>query len=245
MFECSQRNKMQGFENDNFIFYTAGKIGTRTLMYTTGVRDLTPPGKCELSLRRETLNIVISRKEITDKRIVILIREPVSRFHSGLFELVGKILGGPFIKHIVTQGGDISFLEDSSFWSAYIEACLRFSAKVWSPHKEFDSQRWQYHIGNWLLDAETVSEIFADSIILNIKDLSNFLVLNDMPNSHKNPYTNIVPDGHEYDTKLVFDAFIQGLQSLTPRIPRFTNYLAPEKECYERLINSPQYYKVG
>lgn len=236
---------MQGFEHDKFIFYTAGKIGTRTLMYTEGMIDLTPPGKCELSLRRETLNIVISRKEFTDKKFVILIREPVSRFHSGLFELIGKILGGPYIWRILSQGGDISFLNDPSFWSRNIEQCLRFSSRVWSPHKEFDSHRWQYHVGNWLHDAEMVSELIPDSVILNITDLSDFLINNGIPDSHLNKYSNIVPDEYEYDTKTVFNAFIEGLELLPHRVPRFTNYLAPEKECYERLINSPQYYKVG
>ena len=235
---------MQGFENDKFLFYTAGKIGTRTLMHTNGMKDIAPLQDTIFSLRKEILDLMILKKESTGKKIVILIREPVSRFHSGLFELIGKILGGPFIRQIMEQGGDISFLDDPSFWVKYTEACLRFSAKLWLPHKEFDSHRWQYHIGNWLHDAETVSELFTDSIILNVKDLSNFLVSNGMPDSHKNPYTNIIPIEYEYDTKKVFDAFIQGLE-LLPHKARFTNYLAPEKECYERLINSPQYYKVG
>jgi len=240
---------MQGFENDKFIFFTAGKIGTRTLMNTVGMRDITPPTnlppQIELSLRRETLNTIIAKKEITGKKVVILIREPVSRFHSGMFELIGKILGGPYIRQILSQGGDVSFLGDPSFWSRNIEQCLRFSSRVWSPHKEFESHRWQYHIGNWLHDAEMVSEIFTDSIILNIKDLSSFLISNSIPDSHLNKYSNIVPDEYEYDTKTVFNAFIEGLESLHNRVPRFTNYLAPEIECYERLINSPQYYKVG
>jgi hypothetical protein len=236
---------MQGFENDKFIFYTAGKIGTRTLMYTDGITDITHIQNTKLSLRKETLDFMISKKETTDKNFVILIREPVSRFHSGMFELIGKILGGPFIRQIIEQNGDISFLNDVSFWSKYNEACLRFSPKVWLPHKEFDSHRWQYHIGNWLHDAEMFSELFTDSIILNIKDLSNFLVSNNIPDSHNNPYTNIVPAEYEYDTKKVFDAFIQGLQLLTHRKPSFEKYLTPEKECYARLINSPQYYKVG
>jgi hypothetical protein len=236
---------MQGFENDKFLFYTAGKIGTRTLMYTNGMTDITPLQDINFSLRKEILDLMILKKETTDKNFVILIREPVSRFHSGMFELIGKILGGPFIRQIIEQKGDISFLNDVSFWSNYNERCLRFSPKVWLPHKEFDSHRWQYHIGNWLHDAETFSELFTDSIILNIKDLSNFLVSNNIPDSHSNPYTNIVPEEYEYDTKKVFDAFIEGLESLSDRVTQFTDYLKPEKECYERLINSPQYYKVG
>lgn len=245
MFDCSRRNSVRAFENDKFIFHTAGKIGTNTLMNIAGMKDLSMPTNIKLSLRRETLNIIISQKEITNKKVVILIREPVSRFHSGLFELVGKILGGPYIKQILAQSGDISFLDDSSFWSRVIEQSLRFSPRVWSSHKEFDSHRWQYHIGNWLHDAETLSELFTDSIILNIKDLSSFLVSNNIPDSHLNKYSNIVPDEYEYDTKTVFDAFIQGLELLAHWYPIFDNYLAPEKECYERLINSPQYYKVG
>ena len=245
MFEYLRRNKVQGFENDKFIFYTAGKIGTRTLMNTEGIRDLTRPGTITGSLRRKTLEIIINRREVTGKQIVILIREPVSRFHSGLFELIGKILGGPYIQQIVSQGGDISFLGEPTFWERVIEQGLRFSPVVWSPNVEFDSHRWQYHIGNWLLDAETASEIFTDSIILNIKDLSDFLKTNDIPNSHLNKYSTIVPENYGHAAEKVFDAFLQGLELLPRRVPRFTNYLAPEKECYERLINSPQYYKVG
>jgi hypothetical protein len=236
---------MQGYENDKFIFYTAGKTGTRTLGCTDGITDITSFQDIKFSLRKKTLDLMISKKETTDKKFVILIREPVSRFYSGMFELVGKILGGPYIRQIIAQNGDISFLNNVSFWSDYIESCLRFSPKVWLPHKDFDSHRWQYHIGNWLHDAETFSELFTDSIILNIKDLSNFLVSNNIPDSHSNPYTNIVPEEYEYDTKKVFDAFIEGLESLPDRVIQFTDYLKPEKECYERLINSPQYYKVG
>lgn len=235
---------MHGFENNKFIFYTAGKIGTRTLMYTKGMRSLKPPQNYELSLRKETFDLIISKKKSRDKKIVILVREPVSRFHSGLFELIGKILGRPYIKQIIAQNGDISFFNDPSFWSNYIEMSLQFSPRVWSPHKEFDSNIWQYHVGNWLHDAEAISKIFTDSIILNIKDLSNFLVSNDIPDSHLNPYSNIVPTKYEYATKEVFDTFIQGLELLPHIIKQFTDYLQPEKECYERLINSPQYYKV-
>jgi len=208
---------MHGFENNKFIFYTAGKIGTRTLMYTKGMRSLKPPQNYELSLRKETFDLIISKKKSRDKKIVILVRE----------------------------NGDISFFNDPSFWANYIEMSLQFSPRVWSPHKEFDSNIWQYHVGNWLHDAEAISEIFTDSIILNIKDLSNFLVSNDIPDSHLNPYSNIVPAKYEYATKEVFDTFIQGLESLPHIIKQFTDYLQPEKECYERLINSPQYYKVG
>jgi hypothetical protein len=237
---------MQGFENDKFIFYTAGKIGTRTLMYTDGMIDITSPWDMhkESSLRKKTLNVVLDRKEITSKKIVVLIREPVSRFHSGMFELTGKIFGAPYIRQILLQGGDISFLNDPSFWSENIEQCLRFSSRTWSPHKEFESHRWQYHIGNWLHDAEIVSETCTDSIILNIKDLSSFLNSHGIPDSHANKYSNIVPGEYEYDTKPVFNAFIQGLNLLTDRVLQVNNYLAPEKECYERLINSQQYYKV-
>ena len=236
---------MQGFESDNFIFYTAGKIATRTLMNTDGINDLTKPGIITGSLRRKTLEKIIARKEVTDKQIIILIREPDSRFKSGLFELIGKILGRPYIQQIIAQNGDISFLENPTFWDKVIEQCLRFSAVVWSPNVEFDSHRWQYHVGNWLLDAETVSEIFTDSIILNINDLSDFLITNGIPNSHLNKYSNIVPEDYDYDTKRVVDAFNQGFELTPNRVRRFAKYLAPEKECYERLINSPQYYKVG
>lgn len=234
---------MHGFENDQFLFYTAGKIGTRTLMHTAGMTDLTRTGDMVGSIRRNPLEMVIARKEITNKQIVVLVREPVSRVNSGLFELICKMMGGPYIGQITSQGGDLSFLTYPSFWELQIEQGMRFAPTAWSPNLEFDSQRWQYHVGNWLPDAETVSEIFTDSIILNITDLSNFLVSNKIPDSHLNEYSAKFPRGH--DTKKVFDAFVQGLQLLPHRVSQIDNYLAPEKRCYNRLINSPQYYKVG
>lgn len=235
---------MQGYENEKFIFYTAGKIGTRTLLNTEGMVDLTSPWDTQFSLRKKAMDMILHQKQITDKNIIILIREPVSRFHSGMFELAGKILGGPYIRQILSQGGDISFLSDSSFWFEFNEQFLRFAPKVWSPHKEFESHRWQYHVGNWLHDAENVSEIYTDSIILNIKDLSSFFISNRIPDLHGNKYSNIVPAKYEYDTKPIFNAFIQGLEMLTHRKLGLETYLAPEKECYERLINSQQYYRV-
>lgn len=236
---------MQGFESEKFIFYTAGKIGTRTLMNTASVLDNTMPGNITGSLRKTTREIIIHRKEITKKQIVILVREPVSRFYSGLFELIGKILGGPYIRQIISRGGNISFLEDPVFWSRVAEQCWRFSPRVWSPDVEFDSHRWQYHIGNWLLDAEMVSEIFTDSIILNLNDLSEFLVANGMPDSHHNKFTNIIPDEYEYDIEQVFETFIEGVDKLEHRKLEFERYLSSEIECYNRLINSTQYYKSG
>lgn len=234
---------MHGFESDQFIFYTAGKIGTRTLMYTHGVTDLTRTGIISGSIRKNPLEIIVARKEITNKKIIVLVREPVSRFNSGLFELICKIMGGQYITRILSDGGNLTYLNDPTFWETVLEQCMRFSPNVWSPNVEFDSQRWQYHIGNWLLDAETVSGIFTDSVILNIKHLSDFLKSNGMPVSHLNTYSSIFPK--DYDTKKVFDAFIQGLELLPDRVSQVNNYLAPEKECYQRLINSPQYYKVG
>jgi len=234
---------MHGFENDQLLFYAAGKIGTRTLMHTAGMTDLTKTEIITGSIRRKPLEIIIARKEITNKKIIVLVREPVSRIQSGLFELICKMMGGPYIGQFTSQGGDLSFLTHPKFWEIQIEQGMRFAPSAWLPTVEFNSQRWQYHIGNWLPDAETVSEIFTDSIILNIKDLSNFLVSNNIPDSHLNEYSEKFPPGH--DTKKVFDAFIQGLELLPHRVAQIDNYLAPEKECYERLINSPQYYKVG
>ena len=235
---------MHGFENEKFIFYTAGKIGTRTLKYTVGMTDLTKTEIIPGPIRKKSFDLIIARKEITNKQIVVLVREPVSRFHSGLFELICKILGGQYIKKILSQGGDISFLEDPTFWEVVIEQSILFSSSAWSPNLEFDSKYWQYHIGNWLPDAETVSEIFTDTTIVNIKDLSNFLVSNDIPDSHLNAYSSTL-FAKDYDTKKVFDAFIQGLQLLPHRVLQSANYLRSEKECYERLINSASYYNSG
>ena len=236
---------MHVLETENFIFYTAGKIGTRTLLTVPGIIDISQNQKYTDPLRKRNLELAIQRKEITGKQIVAVIREPQSRMYSGLFEIIAKIVSGPFIQEMSAQDADLSFLEEISFWSRMLGRCMKMSPRLWNPEKEFDSHRWQYHVGNWLVDVETISEIFEDTIILNLSDLSEFLTSNSIEFSYTNKFSNVLPNNSSADSVKIYDAFKFAVDSFSTRTDNIQNYLQSEIYWYNILINKAQYYGTG
>lgn len=236
---------MHILETDKFIFYTAGKIGTRTLLTIPGILDISQNEIHADPIRRRNLRFVIQRKEITGKQIVAVIREPQSRMYSGLFEIIAKIVSGPFIQEMSAQDADLSFLEDSSLWSRMLERCMKMSPRIWDPNKEFDSHRWQYHVGNWLGDVETVSAAFNDTIILDLNDLSKFLNENLVEFTYKNKFSNVLPENSSGNSAKIFQAFKNAVISFCQRRDYVDKYLESEIVLYNTLINRAQYYGTG
>ncbi len=236
---------MHVLETEHFIFYTAGKIGTRTLLTVPGIRDVSRNEINSTPLRRRNLQLAIQRKEITGKPVVAVIREPTSRLHSGLFEVIAKIASRAFIYEMARQNADISFLEDTSFWSQQFERCIRMSPRIWNPDKEFDSHRWQYHVGNWLTDVETISETFDDTIVLNLHDLSKFLTSNNIEFTYTNKFTNVLPKNSTGNPAKIFQAFRNAVIAESLAKDYIEKYLEPEISSYNNLINKTQYYVTG
>lgn len=235
---------MHVLETDKFLFYTAGKTGTRTLKSIPDIIDYLDPINDKLGpLRKRAMTDLIMRKEITDKKIVAILRDPESRMYSGLFEILGKIISGPFIEEMIRQEADVSFLNDPSIWSRLLGRCMKLSARVWEPYIEFDSHRWQYHVGNWMIDIETISGIFPDTIMVNIKDLSKFLDEYEITYTYKNKFTNILPDGNEDLAKQIFKQFKYAVDSSEYK-QKIDEYLLTEKALYNHL-NSRNYYIIG
>lgn len=235
---------MHVLETEQFLFYTAGKTGTRTLKSIPDIVDYLDPTNDKIGpLRKRAMADLVMRKETTNKQIVAILREPESRMYSGLFEIIGKIISGPFIEEMTNQGADLSFLKNPSIWSRLLGRCIKLSARVWDPHKEFDSHRWQYHIGNWITDIETISEIFPDTIFVNIKDLSKFLEENNITYTYKNKFTNVLPDGEENSAEEIFRSFKFAVDSSKYK-QKINDYLQIEKALYNHL-NSRHYYIIG
>ena len=235
---------MHVLETDKFLFYCAGKTGTRTLKSIPGIVDVTVNEITEDPLRKRAKDLLIMRKELTGKQIVIVIRDPVSRMYSGLFEVIAKIVYGPFIEELIRQDADLSFLTHPSIWSRVFERCIRLTPKSWVSDREFESHRWQYHIGNWMLDAETISEIFSDSIVLNLKNLSVFLEENNIQYIYQNKFTNILSPENEDIAKEIFNAFKTAIDHSPHRKQQILDYLQQEIDSYCRL-NNRQYYIIG
>jgi hypothetical protein len=236
---------MHVLETEQFIFYTAGKIGTRTLLTVPGIRDVSRNEINSAPLRRRNLQLAIQRKEVTGKPVVAVVREPISRLHSGLFEIIAKIASGTFIQEMEKQNADISFLEDISFWSRQFERCIKMSPRIWIPDKEFDSHRWQYHVGNWLPDVETISETFEDTIILNLHDLSKFLNSNGIEFTYTNKFTNVLSENSSGNPAKIYQAFKNAVVEACQRRDYIEKYLEPEISSYNNLINKTQYYVTG
>lgn len=235
---------MHVLETEQFLFYTAGKTGTRTLKSIPDIVDYLDPTNDKIGpLRKRAMADLVMRKETTNKQIVAILREPESRMYSGLFEIIGKIISGPFIEEMTNQGADLSFLKNPSIWSRLLGRCIKLSSRVWDPFKEFDSHRWQYHIGNWMIDIETISEIFPDTIFVNIKDLSKFLEENNIRYTYKNKFTNVLPDGNEVAAKEIFVSFKNAVDNSEYK-QKIDEYLLTEKALYNHL-NSRHHYIIG
>ena len=231
---------MMVFENSDYLFYAAGKTGTRTLYTIPDIVDVTVHEEFYSPLRERSLMCLDERKELTGKQIVAIIREPWSRMYSGLYEIIVKIVAGPFIEEMIEQNADVSFIENTSIWSRMFERCIKMSPRQWIPDQEMDSHRWQFHIGNWLTDIEMLAEKYPDTIILDLSDLSRFLDENSIKYEHKNKMTDFL--GDETLSKNCFEAFKCAIaNSGYQRRKQIFDYLLSEVDCYKRL-NSKRYY---
>ena len=144
------------------IFYSAGKTGTQTISSIPTTVQIVPiihPWTCLQTghLRASALK-EIGRIMATNntKRIVtpvtIIIREPTSRFISGLFEIIAKQTYAPWIELQVRAGVTPSLIEpqmdlwiNPEFWDMAFDRILRLAPTTWEPSKELHSERWQYH----------------------------------------------------------------------------------------------------
>jgi hypothetical protein len=219
-------------ETDKFIFYTAGKIGSQTISSIPGTVPVTSP------TRERNLQIAALRKEITGKQIVAVIRDPQSRMYSGLFEIIAKIVSAPFIKKLVAQQANLDFLEDSVFWIMMLNQCIRLSPRIWKSDKQFDSVCWQYHVGNWLTDVETIVEMFSDTIVLDLSDLSQFLTANQIEFTYMNKFSNVLPEHSSGNPDNIFSAFKSAVVAFCNEEKQnyINNYLQPEISAYNRLL---------
>jgi hypothetical protein len=225
-------------ETDKFIFYTAGKIGTQTLFTIPNISAVSYNITSNTGLRKKNLQLAILQKEITNKQIVAVIREPQSRMYSGLFEIISKIISGPFIQEMIAQRSNLDFLEDSSFWTMMLNRCMKLSPRIWKSDKEFDSYRWQYHVGNWLADVETIAETFSDTIVLDLNNLSDFLKANQIEFYHVNKFSNVLPEHSSGNPDNIFSAFKSAVVSFCKVEGQdyIDQYLQSEISAYNRLL---------
>lgn len=226
---------MRLIETEQFLFYTAGKICTNTLFSIPGANEPSPhSGK---RIRSTAMNAVRTQKNCSEKQIVILIREPIDRFYSGLFEMLVKTIARPYIREIIAQDLDLSFLTNSEMWADYYLDCNQLISGSWEANNEFDGPWWQYHIGNWLSDADVISCEFGDTIILDHVNLSKFLNNHNITYTIKNKRDHFFQNQGTEFAEQVFTAFKDGINSMPKKRRQILSYLQNENEIYNRLLS--------
>jgi hypothetical protein len=240
------------------LFYSAGKVGTQTLSNLEGCSQVMPT--VETKLLRKEAAAFIKRRLITNrsKILTLVIRDPTSRFFSGLYEIIAKQIYGTNIVHHAylhhnaeTVQSHIDLFYDVNFWKVSLDMTLRLRPDVWDHDNDLASRRWQYHVGNWLTDVVDISsyaqELGITTEIVDIKQLTSYLKSRGLGYKHFNksenmmyhlafhsdPYASIYANVDHSRIQQAFRAAYERIDHCTAA--QFNNYLAPETELYLQL----------
>ena len=265
------------------IFYSAGKTGTQTISSIPTTVQIVPiihpwalqnphllrgrvhpwtvqqTGHLRASALKEIGRIMTTNntKRIATP-VTIIIREPTSRFISGLFEIIAKQTYAPWIELQVRAGVNPSLIEpqmdlwiNPKFWDMAFDRILRLAPTTWEPSKELHSQRWQYHVGNWLSDVSVVEqyalELNTPISIVDISQLSLYLDSLGIEHKHWNKHSSMLHrlardwPGYEHlyqrmDHSAINTEFRAAYARLDAGIlAQFDNYLVEETAIYSQL----------
>lgn len=246
------------------IFYTAGKIATQSLRTIPDSQQIFPNSKTA-SLRAGALTNIKRMIAIDHRPITVVVREPRSRFMSGLFELVAKHIYSPFIEFQAALNVDsstilnqISVFYNSKWWDLAFDRTLRLSPQTWIQTEELDSSRWQYHVGNWLADVveleSTAFKLDKKLNIVTIEDLSSYLTSLGLPARNRNKREHFLfalSENYEHlynsiDHDAIHKAFNQAYANLALDLrTKFENYVNYDTSIYNKLLtNSTMLYRL-
>lgn len=239
---------------ERHLFYASGKIGTQTLVSIPGITKLHPVGGTIMpKLRKRTLSSAVKYLgQHPYTKLTVIVREPNERFRRGLFEIVAKQSNDFWITHFINQQRSTEFVETfiktfecEQFWIDAIQRILALAPYNWEPETEFPSRRWQYHIGNWLTDAEYLINSFGATVV-DIKNLSSYLTAEGYSYRIDNTYKSflselLTPSPKPYcDIAVPHDSILAAFESAYTQLPvtqtqKIQAYLQAEIETYNRI----------
>lgn len=196
-------------ETPSHIFYGAGKVGTQTLNSIERSAELHPRDPAErdttqrsVYLRKPAVKFMRQRMiSMGKKQVTCMIREPKSRFISGMYEIIGKQIYGANVVQLARLGtstdvvqAQIDAMYNPDYWRAMTLQAVWLRPNIWQLEDELDGARWQYHIGNWMNDVYEVvaaaENLNLATHIVDLPDLSSYLDHYKIAHSHRNKFQN-------------------------------------------------------
>jgi hypothetical protein len=195
------------------LFYTAGKIGTRTLLTISDSTEHTRyGGNCAVRTHaRRWVELNTDRYQ----NVIFVIREPESRFRSGLYEIIVKQLylrelamHSAFEKNTECLQSHCDLFYREEFWNNIMYHAMGLGPWHDDFHKVIPGvRRWQFHVGNWLNDIFAVQqhadEFGKNTEVVHVDQLTPYLSSKGISHSRKNNsedaafwFKDIIPAHH-------------------------------------------------
>lgn len=239
------------------LFFSSGKIGTRTILTIPDIIRIHPPGdwnydKIKKRVLRSAIECLSQNNHL---RPVVIVRDPVDRYHSGLFEIIGKVVIETWLRTFISDGTDVDEIQknlkifkSNEFWTNTFYHFYSLAPEFWVRQQEIQNIRWHFHVGNWLDSAVYLKNEF-DATVIDIKQLTSFMHNNgykpkrEVDNAFLE-FSSIVDEYHppyntiKIPTAEIFSAFKTAHLTLPVKwSKRIEKYLEPEIDLYNSLIN--------
>lgn len=243
--------------SNKHLFFSSGKIGTRTILTIPDITRMFPAGewnsnKIKKRVLRTAVECLSQNKHLHP---IVIVRHPIERYYSGLFEIIGKSVIEIWLKscvhekiNIIDIQKNLEIFKSKEFWIQTILHFYAMSPESWDTGKELQNIKWQFHVGNWLDSALYLKNEF-NATVVDIKNLTTFLHSNNYVPSHKNDNATLdfatIVDEFESpynDIKLPVDEIYTIFKSvhlnLSPKWDEcINNYLSTELDVYNTLTN--------
>lgn len=234
---------------DQHLFCCTGKIGTRTILSLPNAVNLqSTQYKCD-EIRKQTNKKILSILSTNPNlKLVVVIRDPIKRYLSGLFEIIGKPVIENFLNVASNEGQTKSFIDNcmlvfqsQEFWIHTLAHYYNMAPQNWDPKSNIPAYKWDFHVGNWLIVADKLQSTYNCDII-DITNLSEFIFnCYNIKKHPENTYEEFVNYLNEFaETPIQINSIFNSFVSAHECIPEYrknivSDYLIEEQQLYNKL----------